>query len=210
MNKKKKIILIIILILLIISIFLLLGYNYYKGNNDKKTYKQEDSIKGYNYTLDDRDTKLMKDTFKKLKSTLNKEDVDYKEYAILLSELYIIDIFTIDNKINKYDTPSLEYILEDNKENFSNNISDTLYKYLIDNSDNSRKQDLPIVESIKYTNIEESTYTYKDTEYNGYKVSLNWTYKKDYGYDDSAIIDVINKDNKLYIVGYEGVNNEEN
>ncbi len=210
MNKKKKIILIIILILLIISIFLLLGYNYYKGNNDKKTYKQEDSIKGYNYTLDDRDTKLMKDTFKKLKSTLNKEDIDYKEYAILLSELYIIDIFTIDNKINKYDTPSLEYILEDNKENFSNNISDTLYKYLIDNSDNSRKQDLPIVESIKYTNIEESTYTYKDTEYNGYKVSLNWTYKKDYGYDDSAIIDVINKDNKLYIVGYEGVNNEEN
>lgn len=210
MNKKKKIILIIILILLIISIFLLLGYNYYKGNNDKKTYKQEDSIKGYNYTLDDRDTKLMKDIFKKLKSTLNKEDIDYKEYAILLSELYIIDIFTIDNKINKYDTPSLEYILEDNKENFSNNISDTLYKYLIDNSDNSRKQDLPIVESIKYTNIEESTYTYKDTEYNGYKVSLNWTYKKDYGYDDSAIIDVINKDNKLYIVGYEGVNNEEN
>ena len=210
MNKKKKIILIIILILLIISIFLLLGYNYYKGNNDKKTYKQEDSIKGYNYTLDDRDTKLMKDIFKKLKSTLNKEDIDYKEYAILLSELYIIDIFTIDNKINKYDTPSLEYILEDNIENFSNNISDTLYKYLIDNSDNSRKQDLPIVESIKYTNIEESTYTYKDTEYNGYKVSLNWTYKKDYGYDDSAIIDVINKDNKLYIVGYEGVNNEEN
>jgi hypothetical protein len=210
MNKKKKIILIIILILLIMSIFLLLGYNYYKGNNDKKTYKQEDSIKSYNYTLDDRDTKLMKDTFKKLKSTLNKEDIDYKEYAILLSELYIIDIFTIDNKINKYDTPSLEYILEDNIENFSNNISDTLYKYLIDNSDNSRKQDLPIVESIKYTNIEESTYTYKDIEYNGYKVSLNWTYKKDYGYDDSAIIDVINKDNKLYIVGYEGVNNEEN
>lgn len=204
MNKKTKILLIIILVLILAFLSLFIGYKLYDNNTDKNAYKQEDSIKEYGYTLDDRDTKLMKDTFKKLKSTLKSDNIDYKEYAKLLSELYVIDIFTIDNKINKYDTPSLEYILEDNKENFSNNITDTLYKYLLDNSDGFREQELPIVESIKTTNIEESTYTYKDNTYNGYKVTLSWTYKKDYGYDKNAIIDVINKDNKLFIVGYEG------
>lgn len=204
MKKKTKIILIIILVLILAFLSLFIGYKLCDNNTDKNTYKQEDSIKEYGYTLDDRDTKLMKDTFKKLKSTLKSNNIDYKEYAKLLSELYVIDIFTIDNKINKYDTPSLEYILEDNKENFSNNITDTLYKYLLDNSDGFREQDLPVVESIEATNIEESTYTYKDTSYNGYKVNLSWTYKKDYGYDKSAIIDVINKDNRLFIVGYEG------
>ncbi len=204
MKKKTKIILIIILVLILAFLSLFIGYKLYDNNTDKNTYKQEDSIKEYGYTLDDRDTKLMKDTFKKLKSTLKSNNIDYKEYAKLLSELYVIDIFTIDNKINKYDTPSLEYILEDNKENFSNNITDTLYKYLLDNSDGFREQDLPVVESIEATNIEELTYTYKDTSYNGYKVNLSWTYKKDYGYDKSAIIDVINKDNRLFIVGYEG------
>ena len=204
MNKKTKILLIIILVLILAFLSLFIGYKLYDNNTDKNAYKQEDSIKEYGYTLDDRDTKLMKDTFKKLKSTLKSDNIDYKEYAKLLSELYVIDIFTIDNKINKYDTPSLEYILEDNKENFSNNITDTLYKYLLDNSDGFREQDLPVVESIEATNIEESTYTYKDTSYNGYKVNLSWTYKKDYGYDKSAIIDVINKDNRLFIVGYEG------
>ena len=204
MKKKTKILLIIILVLILAFLGLFIGYKLYDNNTDKNTYKQEDSIKEYGYTLDDRDTKLMKDTFKKLKSTLKSNNIDYKEYAKLLSELYVIDIFTMDNKINKYDTPSLEYILEDNKENFSNNITDTLYKYLLDNSDGFREQDLPIVESIEATNIEESTYTYKDTSYNGYKVNLSWTYKKDYGYDKKAVIDVINKDNKLFIVGYEG------
>ena len=204
MKKKTKILLIIILVLILAFLGLFIGYKLYDNNTDKNTYKQEDSIKEYGYTLDDRDTKLMKDTFKKLKSTLKSNNIDYKEYAKLLSELYVIDIFTMDNKINKYDTPSLEYILEDNKENFSNNITDTLYKYMLDNSDGFREQDLPVVESIEATNIEESTYTYKDTSYNGYKVTLSWTYKKDYGYDKKAIIDVINKDNKLFIVGYEG------
>ena len=47
-------------------------------------------------------------------------------------------------------------------------------------------------------------YTYKDVSYNGYKIMLEWTYEKDYGYDTSAIVDIINKDNKLYVVGYEG------
>lgn len=204
MKKKTKILLIIILVLILAFLGLFIGYKLYDNNTDKNTYKQEDSIKEYGYTLDDRDTKLMKDTFKKLKSTLKSNNIDYKEYAKLLSELYVIDIFTMDNKINKYDTPSLEYILEDNKENFSNNITDTLYKYMLDNSDGFREQDLPVVESIEATNIEESTYTYKDTSYNGYKVNLSWTYKKDYGYDKKAVIDVINKDNKLFIVGYEG------
>lgn len=204
MKKRVKVILIVLFVLILAFLALLIGYKYYSNNNDTKTYKQEDVIKEYNYTLDDRDSKLMKSKFNELKSVLKKDSIDYKEYAKLLAELYVIDIFTMNNKINKYDTPSLEYILDDNKDNFSNNITDTLYKYMLDDSDGLREQELPSVKEINYISTEDFNYTYKDVSYNGYKIMLEWTYEKDYGYDTSAIVDIINKDNKLYVVGYEG------
>ena len=41
--------------------------------------------------------------------------------------------------------------------------------------------------------------------YEAYKVSLNWEYEKDNKYDKKGIVTLIKKDNKLYVVTYEGV-----
>ena len=87
----------IVLILVITIIFLL--------NNNKKVEKTKvvDSIDNFSYTLDDRDTKLMKDTYNELKDVLNKDQIDYELYAKTLAKLFVIDLFTMNNKINKYE-----------------------------------------------------------------------------------------------------------
>lgn len=206
--KKKYKLQLRVLILLIILIIALICFKTFKKET-KNNVKVVDSIDNYGYTLDQRDSKLMKDTYKKLKEILNEKEIDYDKYAEELAKLFVIDLFTINNKINKYDVGSLEYVYPDNVENFKTNVEDTIYKIVEDNTKGKRKQELPIVSSV---NIEEETngeYELSDVQNKSYIVKLKWTYEKDMGYDSNATITLIEKDNKLYVVEYsKGEENE--
>ncbi len=202
MRKRFKYILRAIFILIILSIIVLVLIQF-RGNNNTTKYKEIDAIKGYNYELEDRDTKLMQDVFKELKKELNKNSVDYNLYAEYLSELFIIDLFTMNNKDNKYDVGSSEYVLDDARENYQINVEDTIYKYLVEKS--NRKEEYPIVKSITKENIENTEYKFNNETYEAYKVTLNWEYEKDNKYDKKGIVTLIKKDDKLYVVTYEGV-----
>ena len=96
----------------------------------------------------------------------------------------------------------LRFIYESAKENYITNVTDTLYKYVEDNTNQKRNQQLPVVESINVENIEETNYTIKATNasYKAYKIKLSWEYLTDLGYDKSAEVIVINDNNKLYVV----------
>lgn len=201
MQKKYKVLLIILASILLLTAIVFIGFRMYDGN-DTTEIKHVDNILDYGYTLEERDSKLMKKVFSSLKSELKKDTVDYQKYAEYLSELYIIDLFTIDNKINKYDIPCLEYILDDSISNFSLNVEDTLYKYVEDNSNKNRKQDLPVVKNVILENIEIGDYTFNSEKYESFKVSLKWDYLKDFGYDTRGIVTLIKKDNKLFVVNY--------
>ena len=201
MKKKYKLGLILIAILIVIIlvttiIFLL--------NNNKKVEKTKvvDSIDNFSYTLDDRDTKLMKDTYNELKDVLNKDQIDYELYAKTLAKLFVIDLFTMNNKINKYDVGSTEYIYPESVDNFKLNVEDTIYKSMEDNSDGKRKQDLPEVISVDVANIEEVEFEIKEEIENVYEVNLTWQYEKDLGYDDDATIKLLKVNDKLYVVEY--------
>lgn len=201
MKKKYKLGLILIAILIVIIlvttiIFLL--------NNNKKVEKTKvvDSIDNFSYTLDDRDTKLMKDTYNELKDVLNKDQIDYELYAKTLAKLFVIDLFTMNNKINKYDVGSTEYIYPESVDNFKLNVEDTIYKSMEDNSDGKRKQDLPEVISVDASNIEEVEFEIKEEIENVYEVNLTWQYEKDLGYDDDATIKLLKVNDKLYVVEY--------
>ena len=202
MRKRFKYILRAIFILIILSIIVLVLIQF-RGNNNTTKYKEIDTIKGYNYELEDRDTKLMQDVFKELKKELNKNSVDYNLYAEYLSELFIIDLFTMNNKDNKYDVGSSEYVLDDARENYQINVEDTINKYLVEKS--NRKEEYPIVKSITKENIENTEYKFNNETYEAYKVTLNWKYEKDNKYDKKGIVTLIKKDDKLYVVTYEGV-----
>lgn len=209
MKKKYKLLLTIIIGCIIFMIGLLV-FKKLSNNKVKNDVKVVDSIVDFSYTLDERDTTLMKDVYKNLKKTLKEKDIDYEEYSKLIAQLFIIDLYTLDNKINKYDVASLEYVYPDAIDNFKLNVEDTIYKTIEDNTYGKRSKKLPIVSSIEVTNYEESTFTLKDEEVTSYVVSLKWTYEEDEDYDTRGIVTLVKEDKKVYVVEYKaGADNEE-
>ena len=118
----------------------------------------------------------------------------------MLSKLFIIDVFNLDNKLSSTDIGGLEFIHKDLEENFKENMGNTLYKNVEINLDGKRTQNLPIVNSIEVTDVFETKYTYKKNEYDAYLVSLTWDYKQDLGYQKSIKLTLIKDNNILYVV----------
>lgn len=217
MKKSKKILitLIIIVILMIIGILL---YGYFLKDKPKeiKTIK---SISEYGYELKENETQIYKDEFDNLDKILSKKEVNYEEYAKAIAKLFIIDFYTLDNKLSKNDIGGTDFIKEDMRDNFIDEARSTFYKYLeVDSED--RNQDLPEVSEIKDVSIEDTSFIIKDTKttttspkrssktttkvsgttVDAYKVTISWDYKEDFGYENKANMIIIKEDKKLYIV----------
>ena len=193
-----------IIILFIIVGVLLLGFLGYRVNKDflskTNSKKQIDSIDFYGYTLSKSDTDLYKSIFKELSKVLNEKPVDMNSYAKLISELFIIDLYSLDNKLTSTDIGGIEFLHKDLRENFKENMGSTLYKFVESNIDGKRKQELPMVKEVNVTDVFETKYTYNKNEYPAYLVTVNWTYEKDLGYQTSAKLTIINDNDILYIV----------
>ena len=204
MDKKtnSKIILLCIVVgIILFSVLFIKVYNDFIKDNSAQ--KQISSIEYYGYTLNSNDTDLYKSYYKELDKVLKEKQVDYRSYASLLSKLFIVDVYSLNNKLASTDIGGLEFIHPDLKENFKENMSETLYKYVESNIDGKRTQELPIVKEIKVDNVFETKYTYNDTEYDAYLVNANWTYEKDLGYQTSSKLTVIKVNNILYVVASE-------
>ncbi len=202
MSKKYKIILSIIFVIIIFLAIFLITTQF--NNQFKTNYKVIDEINEYGYSLDDRDSKLMKEEFNKLKKILANKEINYSDYASILANLFVIDLFTINNKENKYDVGSLEYVYPNVRENFKLNVMDTIYKYLNEDDKNS----YPLVNKITGNAVSDATYTYEGKEFEAYKVIVTWNYSEDLGYYTKGELLLIKEDDKLYVVSFKGV--EEN
>ena len=193
-----------IIFLFVVVGILLLGFLGYRINKDflskSNNKKQIDSIDFYGYTLSKSDTDLYKSTFKELSKVLNEKPVDMNSYAKLISELFIIDLYSLDNKLTSTDIGGIEFLHKDLRENFKENMGSTLYKFVESNIDGKRKQELPMVKEVNVTDVFETKYTYNKNEYPAYLVTVNWTYEKDLGYQTSAKLTIINDNDILYIV----------
>jgi len=207
MQKRYKIILAIIIVLFLlisgVTAYMLFFRNIDDNSNNKSSVVNQ--IKDFEYTLDDRDSKLMQEEFHNLEEILNMEEIDYQEYAQVLSKLFVIDLYTINNKINKYDIGSLEYILESEKEKFKSIIIDSIYKTVLDNSNHKREQELPEVKSVEVESIVEDNYMKGDDLFPSYTVSIKWDYVRDLGYDKKANITLVKENNKIFVVEYHPV-----
>ena len=207
MKKKYKISLVLIAVLIIAIIFFL-ALKSFKKVHKRDTLEQEnikvlDNLSDYGYSLDERDSKIMKETYDKLKDLLLNEPIDYEEYAKYLAELFVIDLWTMNNKTNKYDVGGTDYIYPANVDNYKLNVENTIYKNIENNVNGSRKQLLPTVESIISVELTKGNIKILDKDTDCFIVSLVWDYKQDLGYDTEATITIINENNKLYIVEYK-------
>lgn len=212
MRKKYKIWLIIIFMFIILASGIGISKLFIKKEKPaiKNITNIISNINDYGYTLDDRDTKYMQEVFKELEGILNKSEIDYQAYAKTLAKLFIIDFYTLNNKVNKYDVGSLEYIDSKHITEFKNKAMDTIYGDIIDNTYKDRVQDLPEITDVEVLSINIENIKIADTEVESYKVSLKYTYKEDLGYDSEGTVYLIKNKNKLEVAIYNPKNLENN
>lgn len=205
MRKKYKVGLIVISVLLVGVISLGVLRIFYNDEEEKREVNVTSvisNISDYGYTLDDRDTDYMKEVFSELENILEALEIDYHAYAEALAKLFVIDFYTLENKINKYDIGSLEYILSSSVESFRLKAQDTIYRDVIDNTYRDRIQDLPEITNVEIVNTEDTTFMLNDEEVEAIKVEMNYQYKEDLGYDGEGTIYLVRNDVKLEIVSY--------
>lgn len=204
--KKIKLdtIITILFVLLGIAIFSYIGYVIY--NDFFKKVEEDVVIKNlelYGYSLQESDTELYKTEFDNLSNTLNKETIDFEEYAICISKLYVIDFYTLSNKVSNTDIGGLEFIYPEAKDNFKLKAKDTIYKYVEVNYNGKREQKLPEVSEVNVEEVTESKYKIGEEEFDSYVVKTRWQYIEDLGYQTSAKLTIIKDSSKLYIVESE-------
>ena len=205
MGKKiKKYLIICLIVVAVIGAFLLYSkLKPTKKEEVKEEAKEVDVIqtKEFDYVLYDNKSDLYQETFKKLKEELMKDEIDDLEYAKIISELFVIDFYSLNDKKTNTDVGGLDFILEDIKENFTLKATDTIYKYVESNIYGDRKQELPQVSAIEVKNIEKKSVNSNVlNDENGYQATLSITYDKDLGYPKEVNLVLVHKENKIYII----------
>ncbi len=202
MRKKYKRLLFIIALAIIVVLVLVLILKFYRGLNKDTKIKVIEKVENFEYVLEDRDTVIYKNIYQELKHNLESENIDQAKYAEQIAELFIIDLFTLDNKLSSYDVGGVDFVYPDAVANYKLNVEDTLYKYMENNADGKRKQNLPIVAKITVESNEQGEFSLKDETIPCYVITLAWDYEKDLGYDKKATVKVIAQDEKLYVGEY--------
>ena len=190
---KKNIIISLILLIIIVVAYIFIDKVYLQKQIVAKVVHE---IKEYNYYLDDKDTDLYKEKYYLLENILKEDNVDYSEYAKLISQLFVIDFYTLNNKITNKDIGGVQFINSNIIDNFKLNATSTIYKYVNSNLYGKRNQILPVVSSIDIVDIKQDDFNDNDAFY----VELKWDYKKDLDYPKSATIVLTYENNKLSIV----------
>lgn len=196
----KKFILIILFMILIYSVGGIYYIEYVYKDNNEPVVKNLSEIEGYPYSLKSNASKLYKDEFNILKDNLE-NNYNEEEYIKSISKLYIIDLYSLKNKLNKYDI-NVDFIFPDIVSNYRLNIENTLYKYLENNSDGNRNQELPVVSNVIIDEILDEKYSLNKENVPCKKVKVTIEYENDLGYDKSGTITLVKQDKYYYIVEY--------
>ena len=207
MNKKRVIILVIIIF--VISLLCLIGVlvlkKCFKKSEPVVTQVEVvDTIDNFEYDLNDNETEYYKELFNQLKELLSSEDYDMFDYAVLVSKLFLVDFYDLDNKVMKSDIGGTQFVYSEYRSDFEAGAMDTVYSSVESNVYGDRKQKLPIVESVEKTSIERKLFEYNgDIDYDAYHVNLKISYKEDMGYPSDVYVVLIHNNDKLEIAKVE-------
>jgi len=215
MFKRMKKIDIFKMFFALIALFLIFGIIFYlygtlqRQEEPTNVSKVETNILEYGYYINDNASSYYKEEFNKLKDVLSSEAVDDEEYAKELAKVFVIDLMSFSDKINKYEVTSSQYFLDTKQDMYSNKVIENFYNIIEDNSYNDRKQALPEVTEVNITKEDKDTYTIDEVDYNAYVYTMEITYETDLGYDKEIVVTLIKKENKYYVVKYEPIISDE-
>lgn len=207
--KKRKIkfknISILILVVLFVILFICLKDIFSSlKNNGAKELVILDTIKGYDYELNENDSKYFTELFSELKTNLESKNVDEEKYAESISKLFVIDFLSLEGAVNKNDVGGVQFVYESYQESFIKKAKDTIYRYVENNIYGKRTQELPNVVEVNVTNLENIIYEgTKEKDKKAYKVTLEVIYEKDLGYQKEVNLTLIHNDKKLEIAEME-------
>jgi len=194
--KRKPIILsIIILVLIVIVVW------YFFFREKKIVVTVVSSIDEYNYYLDSNETRVYKKYYKELEKELEDNKIDEKNYAEIISKLFIIDFYTLTNKLTNQDIGGIQFVHTNLQEKFKTEASSTVYKYLKNNLTGNRRQKLPEVKSVEI--LENKMINYDESDYHdesAYQVSIKVNYVRDLEYPEKVVLTFIHENNKLSLV----------
>jgi len=200
---NKKAVLIVLFIIIVGLVFYLFIYNP-EEKQEEQVVEVVDEIDEYGYLKQDNDSDLFISLYEELKTVLNAEVIDEGSYAELVAKMFIVDLYTIDNKLSRNDVGGTEFIHSSFVDNYELKVVNTLYKYVENDIYGDRNQQLPVVLSVNVISKEKVSYTYNDeTDEDAYKIELNWAYKDDLGYESGAVLYMIHENDKLSIVEME-------
>ena len=120
---KKKILLFILVIVFVYAIGGVVYLKMIKKEPEVVKVESLDTIKGYDYVLKSNDTKYYKGLFNELKKLLESKDVNDEEYAKLISKMFITDLYTLDNKLNKYEVGGAMFVHPDYVDRKSDSVT---------------------------------------------------------------------------------------
>ncbi|MBR6949725.1 MAG: hypothetical protein IKH54_06055 [Bacilli bacterium] len=202
LKKKAKLIILLISIIVIVIIGFMIFKNIF-GKKETEGARVINSIEDYGYTLKDNKDEKYKSMFDELKKVLEKDKVDYEKYAQIISEMFIYDFFSLDNKIAKNDIGGVDFIHPDALSNFLENAESTYYKYVESNIYGNRNQKLPMVDEVKVGEIKTTEFAVGDKNVDdAYEIEVEWTYtEEDFSdYQSSSKLVIVRDGKKLQIV----------
>lgn len=195
-KKKQNRVLAVILV-----VGVMLGLFYFITRDKLQVVTVVSEIDSYNYTLESNATRIYKKYYKELEKELEDNKIDEKNYASLISKLFVIDYYTLNNKVTNKNIGGVQFIHSNLKDRFISSASSTVYKYIESNLYGNRKQKLPEVNKIEIESIKEIKYkkdNYQDDS--GYEVIVKVGYVNDYDYPEQVTLSIIHEDHKLVIV----------
>ena len=195
-------------ILLIVALFgiafvclYIYGYIQRPGEEIVNKSNEFDSIEKYGYVIYDNATDYYKMEFAKLKDLEREEDI-----ASQVAKLFVIDLYSINYKINKYEVTSSQYFYSDKRDMHRQKVLDNFYNFVEDNSYDDREQELPEVSNVEILEQEKDTYKLGDKKIDSFVISLKISYVKDLGYDNKAIVTLVKDgENNISVVSYKAV-----
>ena len=203
LKKKVKVILIIAIILIVAG----LGFLAYESLQPKnvRTATVENEIEEYGYTLKSTRNDRYKEMFQELKDILSEDPVDEEAYLEQVSKMFIMDFYTLNDKLANTDVGGIDFVHTNAKTNFLEKAEDTVYKYVESDIYGTRDQELPEVTDVTVEKIENIEYTIGTdvTDDNAYQVEVSLKYKEDMDYPTTATLTFVHEDNKLSLVEVE-------
>lgn len=202
LKKGVKRFLLIILILIIgglIAAYLLL-------DNPKSTKKVKvlTSIPDYGYELKDNKNPEFKKLFYQLEKILKEDPVKEEEYVKTIAQMFIIDFYSLNDKLAKTDVGGAEFVHKNALVDFLEKSQDTIYKYVESNLYEDRSQSLPTVKEVTVKKVEKSPFTYgENSDEEAYTVEVEWEYtdtSTSNGYQTEATLVFVHEDKKLSLV----------